>query len=618
MIFLSLFGALVGGVLAFVVLSLANNEPVDDWSVSPTVYLSIIATFANVLIRSALGSGLDIFWWTRLLSQPGVTLRELHDIWHLGHEPVTALLQIPRSLVLVRSAVLLGLLLAVNGPLLQEAITVESVNRTTFRTGVLPIRAEPIWNLTTTSRYSNDGWHWSPPPYQPEFADLVFELNQRRDPQLTHSVCPTDSTCTANVTVAGFSRNCTYHEVSLHAVESIGPAQFIVLAPVDGSWNSYPCSRTSGNFSSDSSKANPLDNSDSTYCNYFQTYYQLALNIVDEPVPGLNYTSYIRTEGTSDILSVTRCTFTTAFIQMHIRITRGNMVSILPTDELPNSSPLEIIPSAARDNQDILGAFSQTLKDQYEGYIFYDANEYSNIIQGLGPRAYVNSSSILREDSQTLQYTFSCLDPLEDFTNTLNEVSLRYAIKSMPTDTERVEAYERYMNTTNDWRSQSYPGIRTPISSDQSVDVVTSTVVTIYKAHFEFCAVVVVVILLSTFTITMLLLGWRRLGRDFSLSPLEIAKAFDAPLLSEVESNTTAADIVKKIGSTRVQYGEAHSTQRQYPLGGNGGQNHPDENQGFITEYTAAYGRMGSESGSRLMIGLAGQVNAPENKKAYV
>ncbi|KAK5175091.1 uncharacterized protein LTR77_000228 [Saxophila tyrrhenica] len=49
--------------------------------------------------------------------------------------------------------------------------------------------------------------------------------------------------------------------------------------------------------------------------------------------------------------------------------------------------------------------------------------------------------------------------------------------------------------------------------------------------------------------------GWWRLGRSVSFSPLEIAKAFEAPMLAACDSNSTGRDAAKAMGDVRVDYG---------------------------------------------------------------
>lgn len=57
--------------------------------------------------------------------------------------------------------------------------------------------------------------------------------------------------------------------------------------------------------------------------------------------------------------------------------------------------------------------------------------------------------------------------------------------------------------------------------------------------------------------------GWWRLGRPVSFSPLEIAKAFEAPLLSECNSNSSGRDIAKTGRNVLVQYGSTNANTMQ-------------------------------------------------------
>ncbi|KAH6685465.1 hypothetical protein F5X68DRAFT_210194 [Plectosphaerella plurivora] len=81
--------------------------------------------------------------------------------------------------------------------------------------------------------------------------------------------------------------------------------------------------------------------------------------------------------------------------------------------------------------------------------------------------------------------------------------------------------------------------------------------VAVYKANMLFAAIAVGMSFLATLLITLLFTGWQHLGRSFSASPLEIAKAFDAPLLRDAGSNVSGDEIAKSHGDVKVRYGEA-------------------------------------------------------------
>ena len=62
--------------------------------------------------------------------------------------------------------------------------------------------------------------------------------------------------------------------------------------------------------------------------------------------------------------------------------------------------------------------------------------------------------------------------------------------------------------------------------------------------------------------------GYWRLGRSVSMSPIEVAKAFAAPLLKQADPNSTAKELVDEVGRVDVQYGAvtAHGDEQKMVL----------------------------------------------------
>lgn len=77
---------------------------------------------------------------------------------------------------------------------------------------------------------------------------------------------------------------------------------------------------------------------------------------------------------------------------------------------------------------------------------------------------------------------------------------------------------------------------------------------TVYATHRGWLAGGFVVICLACLAITPTYWGWWRLGRPVSMSPLEIARAFDAPILRQVHPNATGDDLKKALGRERVRF----------------------------------------------------------------
>ncbi|RSL51505.1 hypothetical protein CEP54_011367 [Fusarium duplospermum] len=573
--------AVLGMASAFLVLYLANDSPIDSWAIAPTVYLSIAATLSNSMLRAAFRSGSDRFWWSQLLSDSGVTLQELHNLWNLAYNPLSLItLDGPSFQPIIRTSGLLVILAAINGPMMQRAVTVELTTRTESRTATLPVRQEPLWNLTTWLA-GQTGYIWSGPPYQKEFSEVVIEMNQRQPMTLSSAVCRSNSTCTTRVTVAGFTRSCSESTAPLHGIPSTDVAKYVLFPYPDGrESNLYYCAQT-GKFKWTN------ESSSYSYCNHLETYFQLDVGQLkpsetasggnSDPrglpwhnsslPPGiLNYTSYTRRNESSETITIQRCNFSTSFIELPLQISDGNVVTLLP-NLIPKSGAhgIESIPTASlRDDDLFLKGITQAMMDKYRGFIIWDNNESSFFIQGSGPRQFIDQSTIKTEgfpgDRGRWQATFSMSDPLEDFTTTLHELSLRYALKSLPDDDPvRLAELDQYMELTpnTDIRAKALNFMQTRFSKTTNATIQESKTVAVYRAQYAYMIVAISVTSVAAILIMVLLRGWSQLGRTFSLAPLEIAKAFNAPLLDSVASNATGDRVANgRLKTLRVR-GEA-------------------------------------------------------------
>ena len=77
----------------------------------------------------------------------------------------------------------------------------------------------------------------------------------------------------------------------------------------------------------------------------------------------------------------------------------------------------------------------------------------------------------------------------------------------------------------------------------------------LYHSNFAYFAGAAAVQLFTIVVALTTFHGWWRLGHSMSFSPLEIAMAFDAPLLHELGSNLNGRQIARLQDSRRVQYG---------------------------------------------------------------
>ncbi|KIV83108.1 hypothetical protein PV11_05162 [Exophiala sideris] len=81
----------------------------------------------------------------------------------------------------------------------------------------------------------------------------------------------------------------------------------------------------------------------------------------------------------------------------------------------------------------------------------------------------------------------------------------------------------------------------------------------VFESNYMYLGVAVGVLGFASLALLVPLWGWWQLGRKVSLSPLEIAKAFGAPVLKEVTIANDAKDIIRDAGDLRIRYGQVVS-----------------------------------------------------------
>ena len=126
--------------------------------------------------------------------------------------------------------------------------------------------------------------------------------------------------------------------------------------------------------------------------------------------------------------------------------------------------------------------------------------------------------------------TYAWANPMDDMIKGMRELALRISLRSAADNASFGDAM-------------------------QTTPFVGSLSQTVYKAEYRYLAGYVVVSVVSILAVLPLFWGWWELGRSVSLNPLEIANAFNAPLLEHVDDNGDADSIVEAVGKERVMYG---------------------------------------------------------------
>jgi len=136
--------------------------------------------------------------------------------------------------------------------------------------------------------------------------------------------------------------------------------------------------------------------------------------------------------------------------------------------------------------------------------------------------------------SQSDHCIVSWADPTADMMATARELAFRVALRSA--------------NPANVTNMQPFVG------GTQQQNVL------IYGSNFMDLGIALLFTLLGVVCVLPTFFGWWKLGRKVSMSPLEIAKAFDAARLEDVDSNAETRRLLKEAGTRSVRYGAVSST----------------------------------------------------------
>ena len=89
----------------------------------------------------------------------------------------------------------------------------------------------------------------------------------------------------------------------------------------------------------------------------------------------------------------------------------------------------------------------------------------------------------------------------------------------------------------------------------QTVAAIATGSHTIYKTNYTFTALATLASLLPILVVLLTFRGSQHLGRQVSLSPIETARAFGAPILRNSNSNARARALLTQVGYRPVKYG---------------------------------------------------------------
>ena len=469
--------------------------------IQPSTLLAIFIAFANAGIVFIKSDGATRAWWTRSL-QCHTTLDQLHHFWAHGVSLFASITAGPAFSWIALSTIATVLIALANSPLLQAATTTDKQYVLSSNVSILAnVSADPlplgatgyrIWTpQATTNEYVLTPW----------FRDIVNSYRGQNPIPLHFTGC--SGSCTADFAAPGFDINCTetagvvhydYQGVAANTNVGLVPLYSTILfnGTSDGGTGTFFLNYTTG--------GDTYDNV--TYCSAKQVTHTCVFRaaIVNYTLLMDNFTQTIR------LPLVTPDTYKT-----------NRTIRLIDT-------PIDR-PNGANFYDSALGGIFQAVFYQYQSRVTFDASPQAGygVVDLGGLPAGVYLTAYQRNPGAC---NFAWSNFLPDVVRTFQEFSLRSAI------------------VYYDPHKPPQLGYATQYSIES-----------VYASHYLYLGLALGISLLAFVFLIPLFAGYWRLGRTVSFSPLEVAKAFQAPLLSGQASNATADRLLLGVKGTRVQYG---------------------------------------------------------------
>ena len=487
---------------------LSDQKQTDNWGygVKPTVYLSVSTALTNVLLSYALAEGVVISFWRRAKNRSN--LRDLHQHWLSGNSLWGALQgTLRRTAIAVGFACILTTISVARGPLMQQATSVRNVRFSTQDTMEVHVAQQLPQQYTSVRQSSRVPAAESVAYLTSNFTSVLQEYQNHKDMVIQHSNC--GDSCSTSVKAFGFGVTCTNttldYDFSLNCTAG-GSCSVGAIVNV--------FSINASRISIDTKKE----------ISGFQSFSALQLN-----------SSFIAHPSGSDKgnMLLRSCTLRGGIVEYPILITNGTVLFASKdwrNDSFVEEFLLDPLPSFGEVGY-IVAGFAEAASDIFSSTAsMYDDGAVGVVVQffGLMANQYLIAGPYSAYPSPV---DMSWNDPMDDMINTMREIAFRTALRAVADN----------QTLANSTQNVTYSGVANQ---------------TIYVTDYKFLYLGAVVSLFGILAAIPTFWGWWEDGREVSMSPIEVAKAFDAPLLASADCNATARQLLNQIGSKGVRYGE--------------------------------------------------------------
>ncbi|KAK5701879.1 hypothetical protein LTR97_004697 [Elasticomyces elasticus] len=230
----------------------------------------------------------------------------------------------------------------------------------------------------------------------------------------------------------------------------------------------------------------------------------------------------------SGMLTVQNCSLRAATVQYPV-IIDGNRSTITldPASTIIDDNVIALLdyPSTTFPGLTALGGYAFALNNRFKGVShlrFVGAVGYELLSTGATGPQFANTTEVKDRVGDMCNITFA--DPIQNLLAQARELMFRTALA--------------FGNAT----------------TVETVSGMTDRTSNVYQSHYAFLAAAVALTVASILVVLATFHGFWELGRVVSMSPVEIVKAFNAPLLAAEDSNADAKELVEAAGTRPVRY----------------------------------------------------------------
>jgi hypothetical protein len=526
----SLFCVLLAAGAAALVLVLSNGRPQSRWpeKVTPSVILAGINAFANIMLAIAIGQGVAIAWWRKMLG--GATVKDLHHSWGFSTS-LAAMVKGWRYLNVIALAALAAKLAIVDSILLQRSLQTYLANDPTMNSSIIAphVIDFPMTGIVAGSKKTVSS-------VKMDFQNsIVTGWAGGAGVSTTFEGC--NGECVGLFEGVGFS---------FTLLEASYPPEQINLTESKWHNGSVPLFDLSFEMS---------------WANATKKYSSIFVNM-------LYFSADSSSGDCTGPLSKARYEIRPALLDIDITLrdfskvnTVGSQGATVETGNLLRYPSIEtgyhLSPSAWLGTMNEAGNQFQPFQVKHNIDYPEDGSNGDTRLGGifLSLQMYMASSANITFNPTTKEWDLS-----QEGSYQLQQRSIAYQGDLAPgscnynffsgTQSQVLSAINRlgFAITT----SPSGPGYTT-----RNITVEATAYGIHYRTNFGFMAGAIVSMIVCVLLVLPTYWKFWELGRPVSLAPVEIANAFRAPVLdSSKASNAMVEDLLKEVGNRKVMFGE--------------------------------------------------------------